>query len=220
MPKVITVMNSKGGAGKTTSIVNLAASLAQTDRVAVADCDPQKSIASWFAGKKPPFTVQAASLRQIASLPTNPRARQFGYILIDTPAGVNKETASILADISDLVIVPSRCSLLDVEPAIELSKTLALSGTPYKLLLTQVAGNRNSVDTVKRMLHQRNLPFFKSVIRQLEAHVQAALSHQTVYTMGSEARAARWDFDQLQEEVNGLLGVTGPSLTEKLLSRA
>lgn len=219
MPNVISLMNPKGGAGKTTTLVNLAATFAQETKVAVADCDPQRSVLSWFGGTRPAFTVQAASIRQVAALPSNPRAAQFGYILIDTPAGLSAEESQLLAGISDLVIIPVKCSLLDVEPAMQLLQTLTASSVKYKVLLTQVPpGNRNSVNTVKRMLHQRNVPFFKTSIRQLEAHVQAALNHKTIYETGSDARAARWDFGNLSEEITEIL--SPQALGENLLTHA
>lgn len=52
MRRVIAVINQKGGSGKTTTAVNLAAALGKQDRrVLVLDLDPQASASNWLGIK-------------------------------------------------------------------------------------------------------------------------------------------------------------------------
>ncbi|MGL5035456.1 MAG: ParA family protein, partial [Microcystaceae cyanobacterium] len=84
-PKILAVVNGKGGVGKTTTAVNLAAILAEKHRVLLVDADPQGS-ASWWVGqseKGMPFDLKKESDPQI--LNNLHQSHQYEIIVVDTP---------------------------------------------------------------------------------------------------------------------------------------
>src|SRR5271165_6434960 len=103
----IVVSNVKGGVGKTTTSVYLAATAAESgwDPVLLVDADRQASSAEWFEERPPEGVelVESPSERTVARTMTS----HEGLAVIDTPPGDERIVRAAL-ERADAVVVPTR----------------------------------------------------------------------------------------------------------------
>jgi chromosome partitioning protein len=109
----IVVSNVKGGVGKTTTAVYLAAVAAERTRgpVTLVDADPQGSTAEWF--DVDPFEgvhlIEGPSVRTV----TKAMNQGDGIVVVDTPPGEGTVVQAALGR-ADAVVIPTRAG--GIEP--------------------------------------------------------------------------------------------------------
>lgn len=112
MPKVA-VLNSKGGAGKTTVATCLTRALeAQGDRVLLVDSDPQASARDWH-GIDPDNPTTVVGLDRPGSLRSLRDMGPYDWTIIDGAGRYERITAEA-ASAADLVLLPVQPSPYDV----------------------------------------------------------------------------------------------------------
>lgn len=151
--KVITVAQHKGGAGKTTLTVQLAATLYNDGAtVLVIDVDPQGSTTEWHKtrsvtlGRKNKIQLlQTQGWKMMREVPR--LAKEFDYIIIDTPPHAESES-SIAIRLADLVIVPVQPSPLDVWACAPTLKIILSEKKPLMLVMNRVPPKSNLNETI------------------------------------------------------------------------
>lgn len=124
MSRVITVANSKGGAGKSLISMLIAEFLGhQRLRVVVVDADPQATAARWAtrAAEGMPFpatVVGMAHAQQKLPQMLKPLAADYDFLVIDTPPAVASpvtQAALLVADVCVLPLQPTAPDLWSTE---------------------------------------------------------------------------------------------------------
>jgi len=127
----ISLIGQKGGTGKTTVAIGLAVAAFRADKVvAIIDLDPQATAANWKDRREvnSPAVVSAQSSRLKQTLDS---ARDGGaeVVIIDT-AGRSDDSALNAARMSDLVLIPIRANIVELETLRAVSDLLKLAGNP------------------------------------------------------------------------------------------
>ena len=123
--KVISLASAKGGVGKSTLAVNLAcAALEDGHTVALLDMDPQGTALLWHELRSKRFGEGAEPSVQQTTAETLRRDlralahRRKDYVFLDMPGSSTTVVQHALRQ-CDLVLVPSRASIIDIAPATE-----------------------------------------------------------------------------------------------------
>src|SRR3954453_9835234 len=160
MSVIITVAGFKGGVGKTTTAIHLAAYFSQSGSTVLVDGDPNKTSAKWAGRGTPTFAV-------VPEEETATAARRHEHVIIDTKARPDTEHLKALARGCDVLILPSTPSSYSMDAlTATINELQTLGAERYRILLTIVPPRPMADgDQAREMIARAGLPLFKAEIR-------------------------------------------------------
>lgn len=191
--KTIAIISQKGGSGKTTMAVNLAVASGIIDKYESAtliDLDPQCSAAKW--GDRRDFVypcVVSAQAPRLGKEVEKARAEGSRLVVIDT-APHSETNARKAAELADLVLIPCRPSLLDLESVEDTVALLKLVGKPGVFLLTACVPQRSLIYEAERFLKGYGLPICPVTVGERIAFMHAINDGLSVMEFDPKGKAA------------------------------
>ena len=179
----ILVLNPKGGCGKSTIAMNIAAHFADKgQRVALADCDPQMSCSDWLAVRpeSAPRIIAAELKSGKLHIP-----HRVDMVVIDTPASVHGQRLANFVRLGQTLVIPMLPSPVDMRACGHfLSELYSLRKLINRKIKVATVANRVREDTLvaakleyyldhMKLPDGRHLPFM-AVLRNSQNYVQAA----------------------------------------------
>ena len=108
--KVVSVMNTKGGVGKSTLTSNLVGFTKQMGfEVAICDLDKQNTLTYWH--KKSKLNLLELKIDDLNKIK---KIKNIDYLFIDTPAAIKKNLIYKITEISNFCIIPFTESMIDI----------------------------------------------------------------------------------------------------------
>src|SRR3954467_545884 len=151
--RTIALINQKGGVGKTTVALHLAAAFWQHGHnTLILDLDPQASAAEWHDARSTEMPhVESIQPARLSKVVEHAREIATGILILDT-APHAESTALEAARCSDLVLVPCQPSIMDLRAMRKTIDLLKLVKVPTFAILNSVPAHGAVADEAAEMI--------------------------------------------------------------------
>lgn len=172
----IMFLNAKGGCGKSTLAASLASYYAcEGYKVAIMDCDPQRSSLEWLATRSD-LEWEIAGIdgnKDDASVP-----RDMDVVIYDVPAGLRGKDLTAMVKKAETIIIPVLPSPIDIRAAAHFIHELLLVGkvsrnkTKLAVVANRVRENTRVYHTLEKFLSSLKIPFV-TTLRDTQNYIRA-----------------------------------------------
>jgi chromosome partitioning protein len=198
---LVVVGNQKGGVGKTTIAVNLAAAWTKRHRVLLVDADPQLAATAWLGDQAGVEIVQPSASTALAAF-LEGVAPRYDAVITDLPPGLDRPLRDAVR-VAGLLLVPLSPSPVEVRSArsvLELAQILRGTSLDVRLILTRVVMGTVMGRTARDGLAPYGVPIAKTVLHHRIAVQEAAALGRSVFDYAPDSLAAD-EFTALAREI-------------------
>ncbi len=213
---IIAVTNQKGGVGKTTVAMQIAAALSRRHQVLLVDVDPQRSTVWWAENADRPLPFTFAGAQQPAMVARLPLLEgNFDFVVVDTPGSLeDTRILETVLDAADYALVPMTPEPLAVEPTVRtIQRLIEPRHLRYSIVLNKVDPRVPDQMAKWQELIDSEFGYARTAnsLRLYKAHADAPLLGHLITGMPDNRRTAGAiaDITALSHEVADHLSTAG-----------
>ena len=211
---IVALAGNKGGVGKTTLCVNLAAGLAaragKTQRsIVLIDADPQQSSRQWLSiaahsGAEAGFSVVDGSEDLAEAIAAHSGGAE--HVLIDCPPSARSDQTAVALSMADVALIPVQPSPLDLWATVAVEEQIeaARAGNPELrawLVINQLEPRTKLSQLMRKALEELSLPTARTPIHRRMAFRTSILQGKSVVVGKRKRDPAREEIQNLIAEV-------------------
>jgi chromosome partitioning protein len=179
MPTIV-FATPKGGSGKSTSAILLATQLAESGAsVTIIDADPNRPVARWgkLPGKPDLLTVIDDVTEKSIITTIDVAATRSAFVIVDLEGAASRMIPYAMSR-ADLVIIPTRGSVLDAVEAVSAIREVKQQEEAFRIKIpaavlftcTSAALKPRTLAAIEEEMQGNGVPIFKTRIHDREAY--------------------------------------------------
>lgn len=209
--KTLAIVSQKGGCGKTTLAVHLAAyARLQGLHPAIVDLDPQGSAYKWNARRieNDPASPKLDAIKSTADkIPEMQRLAQdndVDLLILDTAPHANKD-AALAVQYADAVLIPCRPATFDLDAMLSTWQIVQNTKKPAAIVLNAARRSKRKIAEAQEALEAIGAKVLPNTIHDWVALEDALVDGRAVHEYEPQGGAAE-QLDTLYRNITMLLG--------------
>jgi len=209
----VSVVNSKGGVGKSTIAAHAAMWLKEQGvNLAVVDVDAQASTSEWLSMADPDVRVERCDTLEQLNERVPRLTGVYDVVLADGPAALSAETVALVGA-SDLVLLPIGPSMMDIRASYRTARVIHnarmrvnQSDKPRVVtVLNRVQRRTKLAQLAVAAVRKYGFPVAGTSLHLRQAYAEACGRGLAVWRLGTRGQHAAREIDRLFREVLGAI---------------